>query len=727
MTGNEKGPGPAADSPVTGRNPGQGRSIPFPNLPEKFSALDGLSYNLWWSWHPEARMLYKMLDRPTWKETVHNPVKTLRELSAEAFSRASGDPGYQEAYEKVLAKFDRYLKEKSKCLAPGDVCVPVVYFSAEYGLHHSLPFYAGGLGFLAGDYLKECSDMNLPVVGVGFMYPEGYLRQKIRADGWQENVDEILDRDAAPITRVLDQEGRQLVVKVPFIDPVINVAIWKVTVGRVTLYLMDTDIERNEQWNRSISAHLYTGDIEQRLRQEIVLGIGGYSVLNALGIVHAVTHLNEGHAAFALLERIREKVQKGIPYDEAVLQVRATSVFTSHTPLPSGVDIFPFDLVDKYFHGYYPLLGLSRDEFMKLGVSPGEPGEGFNMTAFALRLSGAHNAVSRRHAEVSRRIWKSLWPGIYEGGHPDYVTNGVHVPTWIEPKMELLLKRYLGEDWLNRHDDPAVWSRIGDIPEKELWQTHYWLKMKLINTIRERARQRWVGDRVNPSIVISEGTLLDPTILTIGFARRFTSYKRADLIFTDLNRLKKILNDRWRPVQIIFAGKAHPSDEPGKVILQHVLSFARDPDLAGRVAFVENYDEQLAQYMVHGVDVWLNNPLPPLEACGTSGMKASLNGVPHLSIPDGWWIEGYNGRNGWSFGGNDGGNRDADDAAALYSLLEHEILPLYYSVDDEGTPQGWVRMMKEAMMSTGPQFSTRRMVKEYLDNYYRSAIEHAGE
>jgi starch phosphorylase len=697
----------------------------FQKLPDRLSDIGELSYNLWWSWHPEARMLYKMLDRPTWKETVHNPVKTLREVSSEALMRASGDAQYLEQYRNVILKFESYMGTKSECLSAASRCVPIVYFSAEYGLHHSLPFYAGGLGFLAGDYLKECSDMNLPAVGVGFMYPEGYLCQKIRADGWQESVNEVLDRDTAPITRILDGAGNQLVVTVPFIEPKIHVAVWKVTVGRAPLFLLDTDIPANEPWNRSISAHLYTGDIEQRLRQEIVLGIGGFEVLNALGVVHAVTHLNEGHAAFGLLERIRENVQNGLSYDEAVKQVQATSIFTTHTSLPSGIDIFPFDLIDKYFHHYYPLLGLSRDEFMRLGVRPDEPGEGFNMTAFALRLSGTHNAVSRRHGEISRGIWKSLWPEAPDKVPIDHVTNGIHVPTWIEPKMGLLLDKYLGSDWIERHDDPEVWEHIEDIPDKELWQTHYWLKMKLINIIRERARQRWVRDRENPSIVLSEGTLLNPSVLTIGFARRFTSYKRADLIFTDLSRLKKLLHDRWKPIQIIFAGKAHPSDDPGKRILQKVFSFGHDPEFGGRVAFVENYDEQLAQYMVHGADVWLNNPLPPLEACGTSGMKASLNGVPHLSIADGWWLEGYNGKNGWIFEGNDGDNRDSRDAAALYSLLEEEIIPLFYTVDDDGTPRGWVRVMKEAMKSTGPYFSTRRMLKEYLDNFYRAAIDGA--
>jgi starch phosphorylase len=695
----------------------------FPNLPDRLSGLADFAYNLWWSWHPEARMLFKILDRIAWKESGHNPVKMLRDLPREAPPSAINDPEYLKTYDALITQFQKDISDEGGWFHENvfdPKCLPIAFFSAEYGLHHSLPFYAGGLGFLAGDYLKECSDLGVPLVGVGFMYPEGYLRQRIRVDGWQENVDEVLDRDSAPIARVLNEKGGQLVVKVPFIDPPIHVAVWKVDVGRIPLYLMDTDIEINDPRNRRISAHLYIGDIEQRLRQEIVLGIGGSEVLETLGIKHSVSHLNEGHSAFALLERVRERVGEGINFEKAIEYVRATSVFTTHTPVPAGHDVFPFHLMDKYFGHYFPLLGLDRNSFLQMGINPIEPSAGFNMTSFALKMSNYHNGVSKRHGEVARRMWNTLWPDKKEKDVPiDSITNGIHVPTWIEPKIELLFNKYLGDDWIAKHDIPATWDLIDNIPDNELWQVHYWLKIKLINFIREQARKRWIENRVNPINVILSGTFLDPMTLTIGFARRFASYKRADLIFRNLDRLKKILNNRWRPIQIIFAGKAHPADDDGKKILQRIFTFATDPDLGGRIAFVENYDEQLAQYMVHGVDLWLNNPLPPLEASGTSGMKASLNGVPNLSILDGWWIEGFNGKNGWKFAG--GG--DDHDAEAIYSILESEIIPLYYNLDDEGIPVGWVKVMKEAIKSTAHSFSARRMVKEYIQKFYTYALQ----
>jgi len=671
-----------------------------------------------------------MLDRQVWKESVHNPVKMLKELPREILESATKDSEYQRHYGVVLAQFRKYLEAKEGYFSQNAIDpnhYPIAYFSAEYGLHHSLPFYAGGLGFLAGDYIKECSDLRVPLVAVGFMYPEGYVRQRIREDGWQDSMDEILDRDAASISRVLNEAGEQLVVKIPFIEPSISVAVWKVAVGRIPLYLMDTDIEVNDPWNRGISAHLYIGDLEQRLRQEILLGIGGSQVLNTLGIKHSVLHLNEGHAAFALLERIRERVEEGMSYEEATHQVRSTSVFTTHTPVPAGHDVFPFQLMEKYFRSYWPALGLDHDSFLQLGIHPRDPNAGFNMTAFALRMSEYHNGVSKRHGEIARRMWQSLWPELPEEQLPiGYVTNGVHVPTWIEPKIELLFNKHLGPTWLSAHDNPVIWERVDDIPDEDLWQTHYWLKMKLINTIREARRQRWAKDRVSPSIVIAGGTLLDPSVLTLGFARRFATYKRADLIFYDIGRLKKLLNDRWRPIQIIFAGKAHPADDPGKRILQRVFNAARDPEMGGRIAFVEDYEEQLAQYMVHGVDVWLNNPLPPMEACGTSGMKAALNGVSQLSIMDGWWLEGYTGKNGWAFGQEDvSGNRDRSDAEAIYGILEREIVPLYYRVSEDGIPHGWVKAMKESIGSNAPRFSARRMVKEYIEKFYASALKKA--
>jgi starch phosphorylase len=700
----------------------------FPHLPERLVELGDLAFNLWWSWHPEARMLFKRLDRPAWKDTGHNPVKLLKVLPPEILTAAAADPEYLRHYDSVLARFHRDL-ENQVCWFTANItdteCEPIAYFSLEYGLHHSLPFYAGGLGFLAGDHLKEASDLGTPLVAMGFMYPDGYVRQMINTDGWQEGTDEVLDRDAAPIERVLNDKGEQLVVPVPVTDPPIYVAVWKVMVGRIPLYLMDTDIEINDPGTRRISDHLYISQLEERLSQEIVLGLGGTEVLSALGIKHSVLHMNEGHPAFALLERIRERIEEArMSYEDAVQEVRATSVFTTHTPVPAGHDVFPFELMDKYFRGFYPRLGLSRDDFFNLGRNPADPEAGFNLTAFALRMSDYHNGVSVKHGEVSRKMWQSLWPDKPEDQVPIIsITNGVHVPSWISAKKQQLLDRYLEPGWLEEHDDPTVWELVDDIPAGEFWEVHCRLKNKLIDRIREYARLRWVNEHINCCNVVAAGVMLDPTILTLGFARRFATYKRADLIFYDLERLKKILLNSWQPVQIIFAGKAHPADDPGKRILQRIFNFSRDPQLGSRIAFVEDYGEQLAQYLVHGVDVWLNNPLPPLEACGTSGMKASLNGVPQLSILDGWWLEGYNGHNGWAFGSEAGDNRDARDAAAIYDILEQQVMPRFYKTDEDGVPQEWVQLMKNAIKSSAARFSARRMVKEYAQKCYQEALK----
>jgi len=700
----------------------------FPNLPDRLLGLGEMAENLWWSWHPSARMVFKSLNRQAWKENRHNPDKTLKDLPADKLAEAAKNPDFLRHYDLVLSQFHKYL-EKGVCSMLSNVCerdTPgVAYFSAEYGLHHSLPFYAGGLGFLAGDFIKECSDLQVPLVAIGFMYPEGYVLQRIREDGWQENLNQPFDREASSINKVLDEDGEQLVVEVPVIKPSIYISVWKVDVGRVKLYLLDTDIDINDPWNRSMSSRLYTGDIEQRLRQEIVLGIGGMEVLEQLGVKHSILHLNEGHAAFALLERIRAKVQAGFSFGEAQKAVSDTTIFTTHTPVKAGHDVFPFELMGKYFQDYCLALGLEHDSFLQLGVHPDEPRSGFNMTAFALRMAAHLNGVSRMHGAVARKMWKNLWPDVAEDKVPiDHVTNGVHVPTWIEPKMELLYNKYLGPEWLDEHNNPYIWELVGEIPDRELWDTHMWLKIKLIDTIRERTRRRWTDDRLNPSMMVAGGMMLDPTVLTIGFARRFATYKRADLIFYDIEKLKKLLIDRWQPIQIIFAGKAHPADDPGKRILQRIVNMARDPEYGGRIAFVEDYGEQFAQYLVHGVDVWLNNPLPPMEACGTSGMKAGLNGVPNLSILDGWWHEGYNGKNGWAFGEEDTEtNRDKADVEAIYRLLEEKIIPLFYKSGNHEISHEWVAIMKESIKICGSQFSARRMVSDYIKKFYFKALQ----
>lgn len=700
----------------------------FPNLPDRISGLGEMAYNLWWSWHPECRDLFKFLSRTGWFLSGHNPVRMLNQLDQQVFDVASKDPHFLRHYDYAMARFENDM-DVSSCWFSANVADPrettIAYFSAEYGLHHALPFYAGGLGFLAGDFLKECNDLGVPIAGIGFMYPQGYLRQRISPEGWQMGDCEILDRENAPIRRILDRDGHPLFVKVSIIDTPIYIEIWKVQIGKSTLYLLDTSIESNDPGNRSISDRLYIGNHEQRLKQEIVLGIGGIRVLNALGVKYSILHLNEGHPAFAVLERIREKVERGMSYRDAFEEVKASTVFTTHTPVPAGHDIFPHELMDKYFDAYIRSMGLDRDEFFRLGTNPENP-TGFNMTAFALRSSAYCNAVSKRHQEVTRKMWNSLWPQFPEEKVPiDYVTNGIHVASWIDRTLgDVILARYMGRTWLEEHDSARIWEMIDEIPDKVLWKHHVAMKNMLITRIKEWSREKWLDSRtVDHRNVMASGVLLNPSALTLGFARRFASYKRPTLLLNDLERLKRIVNDNMRPVQIIFAGKAHQDDQRSKQMLQQVFDVAKGPSFGGRIAFVEDYNEMLAQYLVHGVDVWVNNPLPPMEASGTSGMKAGINGVPQLSILDGWWMEGYNGGNGWAFQGAEGPDRDAEDARSLYEILERNVIPLYYETDEEGVPHRWVNVMKASIRQTGSYFSTRRMAKEYVNKFYKKAIE----
>lgn len=703
----------------------------FPHVPERISGLIDLAYNLWWSWTPEAQMLFKQLSPHAWIESIHNPVRMLRDLPVEMLERAARSPQYMRHYDLVISRFRQETSAKNRWFSEQvSNCgvLPIAYFSAEYGLHHSLPFYAGGLGFLSGDHLKESSDLGIPMVAIGFMYCEGYLHQHIKADGWQEDIKEVLDRDASPVTRVMVNAHEQLVVRVPFFEPSMHVAVWKVDVGRIPLFLLDTDIKLNRPEIRCNLSRLYTGDVERRLHQEIILGIGGCAVLDKLGIQHSAIHINEGHPAFALLERIRKRVEGGMTFEQAMQTTRRTNIFTTHTSVPAGHDLFPHSLMDKYFNLYYELLGIDRNTFLELGHHPRDPSGLFNMTALGLKMSDYRNAVSRQHGVIARRMWQTLWPDIPEDKVPiEYITNGVHLPTWLDPKMELLFNSWLGRfypKWMENHDDPSVWELLDEIPDWELWQTHQSLKRQLLNRIREYKRWKWAEGEMDPTNIVAGGVLLDPNILTIGFARRFATYKRADLIFLDPERLKRIVTDRWRPVQIIFAGKAHPADKEGNRMLQRVYQFAHRTDFGGRIAFVEDYGEQNAQYLVHGVDLWLNTPEPMMEASGTSGMKASLNGVPHMSVPAGWWIEGFNKKNGWMIGDESHeGERDWGDACRIYDLLEKKVVPLYYTVSEDGTPHSWIRMMKEAIKSSAPRFSARRMVKEYALRYYTPALK----
>ena len=715
---------------------GDGRGADYiqSRIPQSVDRLGELAYNLWWSWHDNSRVLFKMLDRTLWKQTTHRPVKMLYEMTPRQLAQATKNPLFRRAYNAVLMAFDRDTQSEDLWFPiqyPELVDRPIAYFSFEFGLHQSLPIYSGGLGVLSGDHCKEASDLGLPFIGVGFLYPQGYFRQRIPSHGWQDAVYEPLNPDQVPIRPVFDENGDRLCVQVQLDRQIIHAELWHVQIGRVNLYLIDTDLEQNAPWDRELTHRLYGGDHEMRIKQEIVLGIGGVRALRALGLQPAVWHLNEGHSAFLMLERIREFVSNGMSFEDASAAVRATSVFTTHTSVPAGHDAFPFHLMEKYFWHYWDELGLNRESFMALGEYPQEWGSTFNMTVLALRNAAHTNAVSQLHGQVSRRMWRPIWPDVPEKEVPiTNITNGVHLPTWMAGSMGRLLAKHLGTKWLEHHDDPALWARVDDIPDAELWEARQYLKRKLIGFIRERARRRHIDGEMDPEQILAAGTFLDPEALTIGFARRFATYKRATLLFHDMERLKALLHDRYRPLQIVFAGKAHPADDPGKRLVQQIYTLAKDPAFGGRIAFVEDYDIHVAHYLVHGVDVWLNTPRRPHEASGTSGMKAAINGVPNLSVLDGWWAEGYNGSNGWAIGNrehfSDLNAQDKADAESLYRLIEEEVVPLYYQRDSDNIPRGWIQVVKEAICTAAPVFCTRRMIKEYTEQLYVPAAREAG-
>ncbi|OIP35534.1 MAG: alpha-glucan phosphorylase [Deltaproteobacteria bacterium CG2_30_43_15] len=699
-------------------------------LPAPIGRLAELAYNLWWSWHPEGRGLFRSLDRVLWKGAHHNPVKLLEDIPLQRLLAAAADISFLKEYDAAVKTFDAYMSQNSSWFATHYGILDrqtIAYFSAEYAIHNSLPIYAGGLGVLAGDYCKEASDLGVPLVGIGFMYPQGYFHQHVSADGWQEELYEHLNFEGAPISPAVSSQGERLKVAIELDSRTVWVAIWKVNIGRVNLFLMDTDIEENSPQDRRLSARLYVSDREKRLQQEILLGIGGVRILRVLGIEPTVWHANEGHAAFMMLERVRELVEKGMNFAEAVRRIPSNTVFTTHTPVPAGNDTFSFDLIENYFHRYWESLSLDKDTFLELGRIKGETS--FSMTVLALRMADWRNGVSILHGKTCRKMWQSLWPEVKEDDVPiTSVTNGVHIPTWLAPDMRNLYRKYLGKDWREKQDDPDFWKRAMDIPDEELWKTHLWLKRKLISFVCDRSRRRWTEDNVTPGQVLTMGALLDPEVLTIGFARRFTDYKRATLILKDTQRLERIVKNQSRPVQIIFAGKSHPADEHGKHLIQQIYHIAKDPMFGGRIAFVEDYDMHLARYLVHGMDVWLNTPRLLQEASGTSGQKAALNGIPHFSVLDGWWHEGYNGANGWAIGNGQTSpvaSQDDQDAEAFYRLLEEEIVPLYYERDWNGLPCGWIRVMKEAISSIVPAFCARRMVKEYVERMYVKAAQAA--
>ena len=701
-----------------------------PVVPDRLNRLGELANDLWWTWNPQAREVFRRLDYPLWRQTAHNPVLMLRLVSPDMLSAASTDARFLTVYDAAVDALDAARSAHATWWKQrfGSAQGTIAYFSAEFALHQSLPIYAGGLGVLAGDHCKEASDLGIPLIGVGFMYPQGYFHQTVSAEGWQQEIYERLNWSDAAVEPAITPEGKPCIVAVPLGNRSVLASVWQVLLGRVQLYLLDTDLEENAPWDRELSARLYGGDRETRIQQEIILGIGGVRALKAMGAVPAVWHLNEGHAAFVVLQRIRDFIEAGDAFESALQEVRRTTMFTTHTPVPAGHDAFPFSLVETHLAGAWGTLGTYRDAFLALGHYDNGGGPLFNMTALALRTAGTVNGVSQVHGEVTRQMWGPIWPGVPDDQRPvRAITNGIHVPTWLSAEMTTLFNDHLGADWRERHDDPAVWDRVLDIPAEELWAARSALRNYLFAFIRERARSRWKEEHVTAARVVASGTLLDPNALTIGFARRFTGYKRPELIFHNPDRLMAILNAARRPVQIVFAGKAHPADEMGKHHLQQVYRRAIDPIFGGRIAFVDDYDLHVAHFLVQGCDVWLNNPRKPLEASGTSGMKASINGVPHLSIGDGWWAEGYNSRNGWQIegrtDGQDSESVDRADAEALYDLLEQEVVPTFYHRDPDGIPRRWLAIVREAIRSVTPRFSARRMVKQYAEQMYGPAME----
>jgi starch phosphorylase len=711
-----------------------GRITVFPVMPARINRLYELAYNLWWSWHPEARALYSVLDPDLWEEVGHNPVHFLSRVEPRFLEQAAEDAAYLHKFDSVISDFDHYMHPRTDetwftQTYPELADETIAYFSAEFGLHESLPIYSGGLGILSGDHCKEASDLGLPFVGVGFLYPQGYFRQSVTREGIQEATYDKLHFSEAPAVPAVGSDGNEIMISVDLPGRRIYAKVWKLMVGRVPLYLMDTDVPPNAPADRELSARLYGGDHEIRISQEIVLGIGGVRALHALGINPSAWHLNEGHAAFLSLERCRELVATGMSFNEAREAVTANSLFTTHTPVPAGNDTFNYDLIDKYFGGYWGQLGLNRDQFLEVAREDHGWGSTFGMTVLALRLTGKHNGVSALHGNVSRKMWQFLWPGLDTDEVPiGSITNGIHTFSWIAQQMNELYGRYLDADWGRYVDQQEFWDdRINSLPDEELWKVHTQCKEALIAYARHKLKQQHLRLGEGAVQIAEFEHILRPDALIIGFARRFATYKRATLLFRDRQRLSRILSDPQRPVQIIFAGKAHPADEPGKALIKQIYEASRSEEFRGKIIFLENYDIDMARFLVAGTDLWLNNPIRPYEASGTSGQKAALNGQPNCSILDGWWAEGYNGKNGWAIGEErEYHNQEVQaeaDSLSLYQLFEEEIIPTFFERNQNGIPQKWTGYMKEAIRTCAPQFSMRRMVKEYTTEYYVPAIE----
>ena len=703
----------------------------FPDLPESLKPLNELAGNLWWMWHPDAIELFRRLDRKLWDDVYHNPVKMLGAIEQEKLAAAGQDEGYLAHLSRVHATFRSHLSEKGwyqKAHAEQSKLL-VAYFSAEFGVHESLPIYSGGLGILAGDHLKSASEIGLPLVGVGLLYRNGYFQQYLSADGWQQEAYPELDFYNLPIEAMKYADGTDVHVRVDLPDNAVFCKVWKASIGRIPLYLLDTNLTENAPNDREITSRLYGGGTEMRIKQEIVLGIGGIRALEAINVQPNIYHMNEGHSAFLALERIRVLLnEKAVTFDEARQQVMASNCFTTHTPVPAGIDMFPPDLVMKYFRNFIPSLKLDEEGFLALGREDvNNKKQGFSMAVLAIRLADSINGVSWLHGDVSRKMWHNLWPQVPPDEVPiRHVTNGVHVRSWLSADMQFVLDRYLSGKWLSDPTDQSVWEGVNQIPDEELWRAHERSRERLVGWVRGVLREQLVRRGASYDDIQAADEVLDPEALTIGFARRFATYKRGALIMRDPDRLMKLLEDTKRPIQFLFAGKAHPADHEGKELIKTIVNFARAAGVRRRMVFLENYDINVARYLVQGVDVWLNTPRRPYEASGTSGMKAAANGVLNCSVLDGWWVEGYAPDLGWAIGRGesypDPNYQDTVESNALYDLLEKQIVPLFYARGVDNMPRQWIARMKQCMRKLGPIFNTNRMVRDYADKFYVPAM-----
>jgi len=702
-----------------------------PTLPQEMQDLKKIAFNLWWSWNQDAIGLFRRLDRNLWEQTGHNPVLMLGSIEQERLAQASSDEGFRAHLERVREDLDVYLEEStwfSKSQFDQDQPI-IAYFSAEFGLTECLQSYSGGLGILAGDHIKSASDLGVPLVGIGLLYQQGYFQQYLNNDGWQQEFYPENDFYNLPLTRLRGEDGSPLTVSIDFPGRKVKAYIWSVQVGRITVYLLDTDVPDNSPEDRDITNQLYGGDNETRIKQEIVLGIGGISALAALGINPVVCHMNEGHSAFLALERMRRWIQeKKLSNFEAMTLSRQSTVFTTHTPVPAGIDEFPVQLMQKYFRSYYQQLNITWAEFLALGGASDQSSSShpFNMAYLALGLSSYINGVSRLHGSVSRSMWQKFWSRVPLNEIPiESVTNGVHTNSWISAEMTVLFDRYLGPSWKRNATEKRVWNRILEIPDEELFRVHERRKERLVAFTRKRVSEQIQRRGGLAMEVKAAREVLNSEALTIGFARRFATYKRGTLLFKDLDRMTKILTNPERPVQLIFAGKAHPKDNEGKELIKEIIHIARREDLRNHIVFLENYDITLARYLVQGVDVWLNTPRRPMEASGTSGMKVVFNGGINLSILDGWWAEAYNPEVGWAIGQgeeySDLRYQDWVEANALYDVLEKEVVPLFYDRGRDNLPRNWIAKMKQSMSHLCPVFNTNRMVKDYTESFYLSA------